>query len=118
MELASQNGSEAIFQAGSRLAGHRLFQLLMEFNSADLGGKPSLANLMACINSLAKIQQSRAQSDLLGERAAKERRVYEEAKAAADRKAQALLSRKGVGPEVINRIRSIYGLPVLGEAAQ
>ena len=86
IDLAEESGADDVFRAASRRAGQLIFQLLMEANADRLGGRMNVNKLNGIVVSLAKLQKSRAETDLIAEKLAELRRRFDEQMAAATAK--------------------------------
>ncbi len=87
VDLAADSGADAVFAAGSGRAGQLIFQLLMETNAAALSGEMNLDKLHKIVSALAKLQKSRAETELLGEKIDQMRRKFDKAAKVAATKA-------------------------------
>lgn len=113
MELARASGADAVFGGAVERAGQLLFELLFQTRAEDLSSTGrEAANFAKLLGALGSLMRGRAETDLARARLDEMRRRLAEAKAAADRRAESELRAGGVGPEMIARIREIYGLPV------
>ena len=74
--LAAEQGGEAVFAGASQRAGQLVFQLLMETRAEDLDAADP-AKLAKIIGALAKIQKSRAETDMIRQRLTEARRKFD-----------------------------------------
>ena len=76
MEMAAAEGGDAVFGAATQRAGQLIFQLLMETRAEDLGaGDPAAVGKI--LNALAKLQKSRAETEMIRHKLDEMRREFD-----------------------------------------
>jgi len=111
LEIARAEGAGAVFDASSQLAGQYIFQILLQAQAALSGGEADTGGMVKVIGALAKLQQSKAQADLLMQKTRELRTEFDRQMQAAKREAD------GAGGKFTDDMIAKVRKAMFGEAA-
>jgi hypothetical protein len=117
VEACGASGETDLLAASRRAAGQLIFQFFSSL-SADALEALKPGQIISLMDVLGRLSTANEQTGILKAKLSDLQAKIDAAKAAADKKASALLESKSVDSKTIDMIRQLYGLPPLAEIAK